>query len=298
MKSTGGLSLTVSGLEFTALDAGEPSDPVVICLHGFPDSRNTFRHQIEPLVAASHRVVVPTLRGYEPSSQPADGDYSLIALADDVIGWLDQIGVERAHLVGHDWGAAIVYVTAALHPERIITATAMAVPPLARIPAAVRRVPRQLLRSWYMTFFQLRGLSDRALRGREWWLLQRFWRTWSPGYRMSDDEWEQLRVQFERPGVVQAALAYYRQNATPPILLGLRSTPAMRLTEVAVPTLVVNGIDDGCMDPRLFHASIRLDDYPAGVRHVDVSGAGHFVHLERPDLVNELILEHLSGVAD
>jgi len=297
------ITLTTAGLDFTALErttrpTGNPDRPVVLCLHGFPDSPATFRRQFGPLADAGYRVIAPTLRGYEPSSQPPDGDYSLITLADDVVGWLDHLGVERAHLVGHDWGAAIVYVAAARHPERVRTAAALAVPPLARIPAAIGRVPRQLQRSWYMTFFQLRGLSERALAAGDWWLLRRLWRTWSPAYTLSSDEWAERRRLFERPGVTTSALAYYRQNATPPILLGLRSTPAMELTEVPVPMLIGHGADDGCMDRRLFDHTIRPGDHPAGIERIEVDGAGHFLHLERPEAVNAAIIDHLARSPD
>lgn len=270
------------------------NDPLVICLHGFPDSPATFRSQVEPLAAAGYRVVVPTLRGYEPSSQPADGDYSLIALADDVVAWLDDLGVDQAHLIGHDWGAAIVYAAASRHGDRVLTATSLAIPPLARIPVAVRRVPKQLVLSWYMTFFQLRGVAERAVRANNWWLLRRLWRAWSPGYELAEADWQVLRTQFEMPGVLDAALGYYRANATPPILLGVRTTPAMRLTKIGAPTLIVNGVDDGCMHPRLFDAAIDTGDFSAGVRHVPIEGAGHFVHLERPEVVNELLISHLA----
>lgn len=291
------ITLTASGLSFSAEQAGSAGDPVVLCLHGFPDSPRTFRHQFDPLADAGFRVIAPTLRGYEPSSQPPDGDYSLVALADDVIGWLDDLGVERAHLVGHDWGAVIANVAAARHPGRILTMTSLAIPPLSRIPGGVRRVPRQLQRSWYMTFFQVRGLADRALAAGDWWLLRWLWRSWSPGYVLPPAEWADLRGRFERPGVVRAALAYYRQNATPPILLGLRSTPAMELSEVAAPTLIVHGADDGCMDRRLFDHTIRDADHPAGVERIEVAGAGHFLHLERPDVVNAALVDHLARSA-
>lgn len=294
MPETKKVTLATDGLAFSALDAGETNESVVFCLHGFPDSPDTFRGQIGPLVAAGHRVIVPTLRGYEPSSQPSDGDHSLERLADDVIGWLDDLDVARAHLVGHDWGAAITYAAAAKHPDRFHSATALAIPPLSRIPNAVRKVPKQLLLSWYMTFFQLRGLSDRALQARDWAMLRRLWKAWSPDHDLSPSEWFTLRQQFEQPGVVGASLAYYRQNATPPILLGLRSTPAMDRHLVQVPTLIIHGADDACMDRRLFDHTINADDYPAGVRRIEVEGAGHFVHLERPSLVNAAIIEHLA----
>lgn len=300
MAEVGSITLTAAGLHFSALDTGPSGestgpDEVVLCLHGFPDEPNTFRHQFAPLVAAGYRVIAPTLRGYEPSSQPADRDYSLVSLADDVVAWLDDLGIERAHVVGHDWGAAIVYVVAGRHPDRVLTATAFAIPPLPRIPKALRHVPRQLQRSWYMTFFQLRGVAERALVADDWRLLRRLWRSWSPGHVMSDDEWVGLREQFSQPGVVDGILAYYRQNATPQILLGLRSTPAMQVREIGAPMLIVHGADDGCMDRRLFDHTVRAADHPGGVRVVEVADAGHFVHLERPDIVNEALIEHLSA---
>jgi len=288
-------TLAASGLEFSARIAGPEAGLAVVLVHGFPDSPATFRHQIEPLVEAGYRVIVPTMRGYEPSSQPADGDYSLMALADDVVGWLDDLGIAQAHLVGHDWGAAVAYVAAARFPGRLLSMTALAIPPLARIPDALRRVPRQLQRSWYMNFFQLRGVADRALAAGDWRLLRRLWRDWSPEYELSAAEWLELRTQFEQPGVVGATLAYYRQNATPPVLLGLKPSPVMDLTEINVPTLVMHGTDDGCMDRRLFEHAVLTADFSAGVDVQEVKGVGHFLHLEAPDVINPILLAHLRA---
>lgn len=289
------LKLRTSSLEFSALAEGEPGAPLVLCLHGFPDSPSTFGHQLRALADAGFRVVAPALRGYEPSSIPEDGDLSLMALADDVIAWLDELGVERAHLVGHDWGAAISYVAAGYHPERFHTLTTLAIPPLARVPAAVRKVPRQVLRSWYMTFFQIPWVSDRALKAGDWWLMRRLWRTWSPGYTQSEPDRARLIEGFDQPGVVGAALAYYRQNATPPLLLGLTSSPAMERATISVPTLVLHGADDRCMDRRLYSHAVIGEDYPLGVKVVEVPDAGHFLHLERPDVVNAAIAEHIGA---
>jgi pimeloyl-ACP methyl ester carboxylesterase len=240
-------------------------------------------------------VVAPRLRGYEPSSQPHDNDYDVMSLATDVIGWLDDLEVERAHLVGHDWGAVIAYVVAAQHPHRVRTATTMAIPPLARIPSAVRRVPRQLLRSWYMTWFQMPWLSDRSLRAGDWQLVRRLWRTWSPGYSLTAGEWDELRDMFEQEGVASGSLAYYRQNATPPIMLGLRRPAAMTQPAIAVPTLIISGAEDGCMDRRLFGLSLHEADFPEGVEHVEIPDVGHFMHLEQPEVVNELLGRHVTG---
>lgn len=291
------LVLRVGADEFGVDTAGFDTNPegdVVLLLHGFPDDRFTFRHQLPALAEAGHRAVAVSLRGYEPSSVPDDGDVSLVRLADDVMAWADDLGVERLHLVGHDWGAAIGGVTAARHPERLRSLTMIAVPHVARIPIAVRRVPVQLLKSWYMTFFQLRGVADWAVSARDWWLVRRLWRRWSPHHRLAEVDWVRMREGFELPGVKSSMLAYYRQNATPPVLLGLRRTEAMKLTTIDVPTLAITGAEDGCIDTRMFDHAIRDDDFTSGVRVERIADAGHFVHLERPAAVNALLIDWIA----
>jgi len=113
--------LNNKGLKFSALEDGK--GPLVLCLHGFPDNYHSFDSQIPALVEAGYRVVVPMLRGYEPQSQPADGDYHLNNMVEDVITWIDQLGEEKVHLVGHDWGALIGYLTATMHSDRLLSLT-------------------------------------------------------------------------------------------------------------------------------------------------------------------------------
>jgi len=289
-------TIAVGNLEFSALTAGEnDSRAAVILLHGFPDDHTTFSAQLGPIADAGFFVVAPLLRGYEPSSQPADGDYGLVAIAGDVIAMAEQLEVDEVHLVGHDWGAVTAYVAAASSPETFASIVTMAVPHLARIPQSVRRVPIQLVKSWYMTFFQLRWLSDRAASRNDWALLRRLWRWWSPGYEIDDDQWRERTTTFGAPGVRSAMLSYYRQNATPPILLGLRKTEAMRLTSVPVRTLAITGSDDGCIDTRMFDKGMFDEDFPCGMRVERIEGAGHFVHLEQPDRINELLLDWIGA---
>ncbi|MEM7091694.1 MAG: alpha/beta fold hydrolase [Actinomycetota bacterium] len=292
-----GRPLEIGPLRFSMLRAGfddNPDGEVVLCLHGFPDNANTFRKQLPAFAEAGYRVVAPTLRGYEPSSLDPDADYSLGTLGRDVIAWLDDLGAERAHLVGHDWGAAIAYVAGALAPERFASLTTIAVPHAARLDEGIRRVPRQFLRSWYMVFFQLRGIADYVVERDDWALVRRLWRTWSPGYTLSDEQWADLRDTFAAPGVKQAMLAYYRQNASPRAMLGLTETEVDAPTTVPVRTLAITGADDGCIDTRLYDIVFDDADFPAGVRVERIAGVGHFAHLERPDLVNRLILDHLD----
>jgi pimeloyl-ACP methyl ester carboxylesterase len=282
-----------NGLRFTAYSAGQ--GPVALCLHGFPDNARSFRCQFPALVNAGYRVVAPTLRGYEQSSQPAGGDYGVEQLARDVIAWIDDLGEERVHLIGHDWGAVITYVAGARAPERFHSLTAIAIPHPARFTqVGIRKVPRQLLLSWYMMFFQLRGIAERAIRRSDWALIRRLWKTWSPGLDLPEAEWAALRETFEAPGVAEAMLGYYRANASPSALLGIADSALNRLAAIPVRTLVMTGADDGCIDTRLFDHAILPADFPAGVQLRRIQRAGHWVHQEKPAEVNSLILDWIG----
>ncbi|CAN0605833.1 unnamed protein product, partial [Ectocarpus sp. 12 AP-2014] len=150
------------------------------------------------------------LRGYEPQSIPEDGDFSEETLGRDVLNVLDALGVQRAHLVGHDWGAAIAYRAANLSPDRFLSLTTMAVPHSGRFLNDAFTYPKQALMSWYMLFFQLRGIADYWVARNDFAFLRWLWRRWSPGWAIPEDEFQALRETMSKPGVLRAALAYYR----------------------------------------------------------------------------------------
>ena len=197
--------------------------------------------------------------------------------------------------MGHDWGAAVTYAAGALAPERFASLTTIAVPHAARFRKALWRVPSQLFKLWYMSFFQLRGIAEWALERKDWALLKRLMKSWSPGLELTDEAWEHLRTTFEAPGVKRAMLAYYRQNVSPAIFLGLKVTEAMRLTTVPVRTLAIAGDEDGCMDSRIYEHLFHEEDFPAGFRIERLAAAGHFAQLEQPERVNTLLLDWLGG---
>lgn len=291
------LTLSNGSLQFSTHTAGfdvNPDGPIVICLHGFPDNARSFRYQLPALAEAGYRAVAPTMRGYEPSSVAGDDDYSLATLGRDVVAWVEELGADQVHLVGHDWGAAVTYVAGALAPERFASLSTIAVPHAARFADGIRKVPRQAARSWYMSFFQLRGVAEYTIERNDWALLRRLYRTWSPGFDVSEDDWTDLVSTFAAPGVKAAMLAYYRQNASPGVLLGWKESEAAGLTTVPVRTLAITGEDDGCIDTRLYDHVFVDDDFPNGVKIERVSGAGHFVHQEQPDKVNSLLLNWLA----
>lgn len=155
-------------LEVDDTGAGSP----VLLLHGWPDTADLWRHQVPALRAEGYRVIAPDLRGFGKSSKPAETEaYVAPRMIGDVIGLLDHLSIERVHLVGHDWGAAISWLTAALVPDRVASVTALSV----GHPTALRTAGwAQRERSWYMLLFQFRGIAEQWLSAdgfrnlREW----------------------------------------------------------------------------------------------------------------------------------
>ena len=290
--------LRSGALSFTALTCGPSAGPVVLLLHGFPDNPHTFTAQLQALASAGYRAIAPTMRGYETSSQPKDGDYRVGTMARDVLAWIDDIGADKVHLIGHDWGAAITYVAGALAPDRFHSLTTLAVPHMPRMRRALLTAPAQVSKLWYMRFFQLPWVSEWAIELNDWAMLRWLSSRWSPGFSLPEAEWSNRRETFETPGVKQAMLGYYRQNASLGVSLGLFPSDLYRLTTVPVRTLAIAGVDDGCMDSRLYDQLFLEEDFPAGFKILKIESAGHFMHIDAPQPVNDALLEWLAQPAD
>jgi pimeloyl-ACP methyl ester carboxylesterase len=281
-------------LAFSAVEQGQ-GIPVIL-LHGFPDHARTFRLQLPVLAAAGYRAIAPTMRGYEPLSQPENGDYRLERLAEDVLAFIEQSGSERVHLVGHDWGAVVSYMVAAKAPEKLLSLTTLAIPTPGRlVTQGLRVLPQQILKSWYILFFQIRLLSDFVLEYHDWAFMEWLWRRWSPGWRLPDTEMRALKASLRQPGVKRAALGYYRALLSLRSMRDLGQTLGLLTTRIQVPTLALTGENDGCMDTRLHDIVMKPTDFPAGLEIVRVSGAGHFLHQERSELINQKLIEHLKA---
>jgi pimeloyl-ACP methyl ester carboxylesterase len=282
-----------------ALTWGSPDAPIALCLHGFPDTAYGWRKIAPRLVESGWRVVAPFMRGYSPSSIPADGSYHIGAVMDDALRVRSAAGgTERDVVIGHDWGALAATGLAAMPDSPFEKAVIMAVPP----PAAFRsqvgvadrgrligRLPGQLLRSWYIMYFQLPYLPERSAS----WIVPRLWRRWSPGYR-ADEDLRHVEAAIGTPQTWRAALGMYRatiRNTRPPA----RYAGLNRLWTEApmVPSLYLHGRDDGCMTPAFTHWAEKV--LPAGSEAAIVEQAGHFLQLEQPDKVADLVLAFIGS---
>lgn len=285
------LTLSHGPLRFTATAMG--TGPLVLLIHGFPDTRDTFEDQLPALAEAGFRAVAVSLRGYEPSSQPADGDYRVTALAADVIAWIDALGETTAHLVGHDWGATIGFAAAALAPDRIASLTVLAVPHPARFAETYLADPAQQARSAYIMEFMSPD-ADAMIVADDCAYLENLWRKWSPGWTFLEGDIDPMRRAMQQPGVATAALSYYRQAFDAESDAG-KASQALLAGPFAVPTLGLTGEEDGCISADVFKASMRAADF-LGSLHVErISGAGHFLHREMPDQVNHRLIAWLRS---
>lgn len=298
MTSTGDIEMrTVQAgdVEFGVLTADPSSGagPLALCLHGYPDSAWTWRFLLPELAAAGYRAVAPFSRGYAPTALPADGRYQAGVLGVDANALHEALaGDGDAVLIGHDWGAMGAYAAATLDPTRWRRVVTAAVPP-GPVTATQFLSYDQLRLSWYM-FFQLNSLADLVVPMNDHEFITRLWQDWSPGYDCGEDVAHFVEC-VSGPGRLEAALGYYRQTLQPEL-----QDPALDDAQQAVfamppqPLLYLHGRTDGCMSADLA-AATEQHLTVEGSRFVTVEDAGHFLQLERPELVNAEILDFVTS---
>jgi pimeloyl-ACP methyl ester carboxylesterase len=283
--------ITANDVDFAYLEAG--AGPLALCLHGFPDSAWTWRHLLPALADAGFHAVAPFLRGYAPSSVPADGRYQTAALGLDANALHEQLGGDgSAVLIGHDWGAMATYIAGNHEPDRWRRLVTMAVPPAGAVASGFLTY-KQLRKSWYMFFFQ-HGLSDIVVGMDDLSFIDSLWADWSPGYDATEDL-PHVKDALRDPANLAAALGYYRAT-----LGGVGVDPALDTVQnkgneaTQQPTLYLHGRTDGCMGIEVAEGAQAFLT-SEGSRMEVVDDAGHFLHVERPDHVNALVIDFLTA---
>jgi pimeloyl-ACP methyl ester carboxylesterase len=280
-----GMVDTAAG-RFAYLVRGPRNGPPVLLLHGFPDHPPTWLPLMERLAERGFRTWAPWLRGYAPSL--LDGPYDIDRLAADAIALADAVAPDRKPaLIGHDWGAIATYPALLAAPERFTCAVTMAVPHPMALLANGPRNPLQLARSWYVGLFQLGGLGERAAAARDFALVDRLWRRWSPGYTMPDD----ARAALHRclAASMPAPVRYYRSIGGFGAAARARHKRGER---IAAPLLNLHGAQDGCVGAALARDQQRFFAGPFAAELIP--DAGHFLQCEAPDRIAELIVPWLA----
>ncbi|MDP3937156.1 MAG: alpha/beta hydrolase [Deltaproteobacteria bacterium] len=288
------IEIKANGLTFRALAEGE--GPLVLLLHGFPDTPYTFRELIPVLARAGYRAVAPWMRGYAPTEIPVDGNYQAVSLGQDAVALIDAIGGddgERAAVIGHDWGASAAFLASLLAPEKISRFSMLALPHPAQFLMALSGSYLQSKRSWYMYFFQLPFAVD-AVRSEDFRFLGKLWRDWSPGFEPPPGLLEEMRDSLKEPENTEAALGVYRALFDParqdPERTKLQDELAARTPECSA--LAIVGAKDGCIGVEVSEGMEAF--FPAGLERHVIASAGHFLHLEAPGEVSRLLLEFLN----
>lgn len=259
----------------------EGSGPAVLLLHGFPDRATLWRPQIDALVAAGHRVIAPDLRGFGDSDRPDDvADYRISRSVADVLALLDERGIERAAVAGHDFGSVVGWALA-LRSDRVTRYAALAV----GHPEAFRAAGLgQRALSWYMLWFRFAGVAEEVLPADDWALLRR----WLHGG--ADDELVRTQIaDLARPGALVAGLNWYRANIDPRTFTDEAPLGLPRLT---IPVLGMLGTADVALGEEQMAGSARYLDGP--FTYVPVAGGDHWLPARHTATVTDALLAFLD----
>ena len=270
---------TNDGFTFEVTDSGSSSDDVIVVLHGFPESRESWREVTPHLVKAGYRVLAPNQRGYSRGARPKERRaYTLDKLARDIIALADAAGAERFHVVGHDWGGGVAWELAANHGPRVATMTSLATPHPKALTKAMR-TSSQGLKSWYMGMFQLPALPELGftrLPGRM--------RKQLVGSGLREDYVDEYLKLLAEPGAARGALNWYR--AAP---LSVRAP----MGDVLVPAMYVYGTGDFALGRKA--ADMTAEFVTGPYRYEILEGVSHWIPEEVPQVVAELVLDHIKS---
>lgn len=263
-----------NGLRFAYLEEG--SGPLVLLLHGFPDTAHTWDDLRLRIAAKGYRAVSPYLRGYHPSAIP-DADPDQETLARDPLALIDALGARDAVVIGHDFGATAAYGAAAIGPQRVTKLFVIGIPH----PATLKPTLKKLWGVRHFAAYKMPGAAARFARN-DFAALPAIYRRWSPTWNPDPQEFDAVRASFSDPASLNAAFGYYRK---------LSPVPSASLkARITVPTIAFAGLDDPLAEPSDYRRASRMFENEYVVEEVR---GGHFMHREDPATFAERLLTHL-----
>ena len=271
--------VSVDELTFTCRVSGMENDgEAVILLHGFPETSRMYYDLIPVLVSEGFKVVAPDQRGYSPGARPSKiSDYSIDKLSQDVIDIADAFQFEKFHLIGHDWGSAVGWVTVAFHSDRVISWTALSVPHLDAFFKAMNNNPEQQRKSQYIKFFKKPILPEFYFSIFGYKYLRDIWR------KSSKEEIEKYLEVFKQKGALKASLNWYRANM---------KNDDKSIGDIAAPTLIIYGLKDMAIGEKSVDES---EIYLKGDYKIEKLESGHWLIQESFEAVSKSIINHLTN---
>jgi pimeloyl-ACP methyl ester carboxylesterase len=277
------MEVAASGFVFDVDVAGAPGAPLVLLLHGFPQTSHTYRNELPALARAGFQAVAPNQRGYSPGARPAQvADYAVSALTQDALAIADHFGAQTFHLVGHDWGGQLAWLIAAQRPERVRSLCVLSRPHPAAFAGAMRADPAQSERSRHHRAFQDPDTARKLLEQDA----RRFRRNLRDQGVPDADIAEYLR-RLGDEHALDAALNWYRAAGS-----GGGST-SQAVPAVRVPTLYVWGDADATVGRAAAEATAQ--HVQAAFRFLVIEGAGHFLTDQAGERVTRALLEHVTN---
>jgi pimeloyl-ACP methyl ester carboxylesterase len=274
-------------LQVSVTNEGGPRG-LALLLHGFPELAFSWRYQVAALAEAGYEVWAPNLRGYGDSSKPPKvADYSMDHLLADIAALIDASGCDDVTLVGHDWGAAQAWMFAIRRVRPLRRLVIMNVPHPACMRRELRR-PRQLLKSWYIFFFQIPWLPEKLLCARRAKAIgDAFTGSAVDRSRFPDAVTDVYREAALRPGAMRSMVNYYRAA-----LRGGRAAASEDLPVIDTPTLLIWGLEDVALSKETTDGT---GDYVDDLTMRFLPGVSHWVQQEAPETVNAMMLAWLAG---
>ncbi len=271
----------VNGIRLAYADRGKGR--LVILLHGFPDTASTWDGMVDALVANGYRAVTVNMRGYPPSSPAPDGKYSVRRLAGDVLGLMDVLKVERAFIVGHDWGAFAAYAAATIAPDRIAGLVTEGLPPI----AVYNQGLRETLARPHHLYLRLHGLSAWLVRRRNFRQVDHLYKTWAPHFKPSKPHLAAVKTSLAPKGRARAAIEYYTAPMT-------KGDKAQFKQPLSVPGLIFYGYDEPRTRREMFRRA--QEGYSLPLKTVVMPNVGHWPHLEKREQFQEETIAFLNSI--
>lgn len=278
------MDLAVDGMSFQVRVDGPADGAVVVLLHGFPQHGGAWDEIVPFLHAAGLRTVAPDQRGYSPGARPLDVDaYAIPELAGDVFGIADALGVERFHLVGHDWGAVVGWAAAAAAPERVLSWTALSVPHPRAMARALGSDADQQIKSSYIQLFRQKGTAEHTLLAADGAAMWAFF----AGSGLDRASIERYVAPLREPAALTAALNWYRAMS-PALMAGVGV--------VRVPTTFLWSDGDVAVGRAAAHGCAEFVE--ADYSFVPLAGVSHWIADQAPEVVAAEILSRVKQAGE